>query len=287
MPPLKKSEIIKLLPSRDPYSHKGDNGRVLIIGGSLDYFGAPLLSASAALHSGADLVYLLVPECNFEVSRSFYPDFIVRKYPGTFLNNHAFAPAQELLKKSDCVLIGPGISEHPQSTKTITDIIKKTSCPIVLDAEAIPAIAEFGLPENRTGLPPITITPHHGEMDELVEESLPQDREELALLVEDFAQKWNVTILLKGPHDLIVAPDHETRDNATGNQGMTVGGTGDVLAGLVASLIAQGASSYEAALCTAFINGTAGDRLYEKKGFNFIASELALELSHTIKALIG
>lgn len=285
---IKKSEIVKIFPRRDPNSHKGQNGRVLIIGGSLDYFGAPILAALGAYGSGADLVYLLVPECNFDVSRSFYPDFIVRKYPGNFVNSRTLDAACEILPKVDCVLIGPGVSEDPESLRVITRIVQKTECQVVLDAEAIPAIAELGLPSQsgEENPPRFTITPNRAEMDEITEGTLPHDPEEEVKVVENFAKKWNVTILLKKPHDIIVSPGRQTRLNETGNAGMTVGGSGDVLSGCVASLIAQGIAPYEACLCAAYLLGTAGDNLFRQKGFNFIATDLALELPYTIHSVI-
>lgn len=285
---LKKSEVAKLFPRRDAHSHKGQNGRVLIIGGSLDYFGAPILSALGALGSGADLVYILVPECNFEVSRSFYPDFIVRKYPGNFVNSRTIDPALELMQKADCVLIGPGISEDPESIRAIARIAQKAPCNVVLDAEAIPAIAQLELQTNPTGTHAsrYTITPHRGEMDEIIDGALPDDPNEEIKVIENFAKKWGITILLKSPHDIIASPFHETRVNESGNAGMTVGGSGDVLAGSVASLIAQHVPAYEACLCAAFLVGAAGDNLYRQKGYNFIATDIAQELPYTIKGIV-
>lgn len=276
-----------MYPRRDPHSHKGQNGRLLIIGGSLDYFGAPILSGLGALGSGCDLVKLLVPECNFDVSRSFYPDFIVQKYPGNYINTRTLDHIQELLEKTDAVLIGPGISENPESLRVITKIIQKTTCPVVLDAEAIPSIAHLGLPGNRPSTPLLTITPHRGEMDEITEGTLPESPEEELHMVEDFSEKWGITVLLKKPRDIIASPDKLTRMNETGNAGMTVGGTGDVLSGLVASLIAQHLSPYEACICAAYLNGAAGDNLLRHRGYNFMATDLALELPYTIYTVIS
>lgn len=271
-----------MYPRRDPRSHKGQNGRVFIIGGSIDYFGAPILAGLGALGSGSDLVYLLVPECNFEVNRSFYPDFIVRKYPGNYINSRTLDHITELLEKVDALLIGPGVSEDPESLRIITKIIQKTECQIILDAEAIPAIAQLGFPHNKN----ITITPHQGEMDQITEGNLPEKEEELEKVVADFAEKWGVTILMKGPRDIIASPGKPTRLNITGNAGMTVGGTGDILAGIVASLISQRAAPYEACQSAAFLNGLAGDMLYRHKGYNFIATDVALELPYTIHSVI-
>lgn len=285
---IKKSEVVKMFPRRDPGSHKGQNGRVLIIGGSLDYFGAPILAALGAYGSGADLVYILVPECNFDVTRSFYPDFIVRKYPGNYVNGRTLDIANELLPKMDCVLIGPGVSEDPESLRVITRIIQKTECQIVLDAEAIPALAQLGLPaESNEMISRLTITPNRAEMDEITEGTLPHDPAEEADVVEDFAKKWGVTILLKKPQDVIASPGQPTRFNQTGNAGMTVGGSGDVLSGCVASLIAQHIAPYEACMCAAFLLGVAGENLFRQKGYNYIATDLALELPYTIHGVVG
>lgn len=283
---IKKSDVIKMLPQRDPQSHKGDNGRVLIIGGSLDYFGAPILAGLGALSSGADLVYLLVPECNFDVSRSFYPDFIVRKYSGDFVNNATIAAVEPLLQKADSVLIGPGISENKESLSAIVKIIEKSNCQVVLDAEAIPVIAQFGLPQAASNNESrFTITPHRGEMDEITEGTLPEDFDEMVKVIEDFAHKWKVTILLKGRMSVVASPGQPTRVNETGNAGMTVGGSGDVLAGFTASLLAQRCTPYEACQCAAFLLGTAGDNLYQQKGYGLIATDLAQELPYTIHSI--
>lgn len=278
-----------MFPRRRLDSHKGQNGRVLVIGGSIDYFGAPLLAALGVLGSGADLVYLLVPECNFEISRSFYPDFIVRKYIGNYINSRTLDVALEMAKKIDSILIGPGVSEDPESLRVITRIIQKTTCPIILDAEAIPAIGQLGLPaltENNIQ-PRITITPNMAEMDEITEGVLPDDPEEEIRLVEDFAKKWDVTILLKKPTSIIASPNLPTRINPTGNAGMTVGGSGDVLAGFVASLIAQGMKPYEACISASFLFGLTGEMLYAQKGFNYLATDLVLELPYLIHKAVN
>lgn len=288
---IKKSEVFKNFPRRDPDSHKGQNGRVLVIGGSIHYFGAPILAGLGAFGCGADLVYLLVPECNFEVSRSYYPDFIVRKYTGNFINSRTMDVLPELLQKVDCILIGPGVSEELESLRVITRIIEKAQCPVVLDAEAIPAIAQFGLPvpdvDGKLPQPRFTITPNRTEMDEITEGALPDDPEEELRVIEDFAKKWNVNILLKKSRALIVSPDLPTRLNETGNAGMTVGGSGDVLAGVVASLIAQKLRPYEACQCAAYLLGAAGDNLYKQKGYAFTATDLALELPYTIHSIVN
>lgn len=281
---IKKSEIAKLLPSRRSDSHKGENGRLLIIGGSIEFFGAPILSALAALNSGADLVHLLVPECNFDVSRTFYPDFIIRRYPGTHINSRTYDAALEILDKFDAILIGPGMGADAESVRVVARILQKARCPVVLDAEAIQAVAHLGLPtENETAR--FTITPHSGEISQFISSPLPQDVQSRCELMQELAQQWRMTILLKGQFDVISSCDKTTRVNETGNPGMTVGGTGDVLAGCVASLIAQHVDPYDACLTAAFAVGTAGDSAAKSKGFHFTASDVAHELPFTFKTL--
>lgn len=298
-----------MLPRRDADSRKGENGRVLVIGGSLDYSGAPVLSALAALSSGADLVHILVPECNFEVSRSFYPDFIVHKYGGNYLNLRVHDIAAPLLEKVDSVLIGPGLSRHPDVLANVEKLLKHIRIPIVLDADALPAIHSIAPSPH-----PLVLTPHQGEFAELISENYQHDLpiEAKQKLLLHYAEKWNAVILLKGQIDMIASPqsEHTVRArsergsgyagpneaeltkqsafflNETGNSGMTVGGTGDVLSGLVASLIAQKLPPFSAACAAAFICGTAGDELFKHKGYGFSATDVALEIAYTMGALL-
>lgn len=278
---LTKSAIRKILPRRKTDSHKGDNGRVLIIGGSIDFYGAPILSGLGALYSGCDLVYLLVPECNFEVSRSFYPDFIVRKYGGNYLNVRALDAAAPLLEKSDTVLIGPGLTNNEDILTNVIKLLKKIEVPVVLDADALPAVLEVEPKQNR----PIILTPHHGEFKNLISEMLDDEtpEEETMKLLKKYAEQWQAVILLKGYNDFIASADGNLFISTTGNPGMTVGGTGDVLSGLIASLLSQKLTPVEAASAGAFINGWAGDNLLEQKGFAFSATDLALELPYAIR----
>ena len=122
---IKKADVAKMLPRRESSSHKGQNGRVLVVGGSIDYYGAPVLSGLGALYSGADLVYLYVPECNFECTRSLYPDFIVKKYPGEYLTERY---AEQIInfgkEKCDSVLIGPGLTDNEKVMLAVQEIVE-------------------------------------------------------------------------------------------------------------------------------------------------------------------
>ncbi|MFA5948118.1 MAG: NAD(P)H-hydrate dehydratase [Candidatus Gracilibacteria bacterium] len=280
---IKKSSAHELLPKREKNSHKGDNGKVLIIGGSVDYYGAPLLSALAALHSGCDLVYLYVPECNFDVSRSLYPDFIVKKYKGEFLNETAADEIIEFGKDMNCILIGPGIGKEEETISAVLKIIKQLPIATVLDSTAMFALKKV---EKFPLAQPILITPHANEFIHLVDRDVVIDENDpkSMILLRSIAMDLHINILLKGPVDFIASDEGIIKKNFTGNAGMTIGGTGDVLCGCAASFMAQKCEAFDAAACAAYFTGKAGDILYKKKGYGFLASEVAEVLPEAISA---
>lgn len=267
-----RKEVRKFLPHRKKHSVKGDNGRVLVIGGSIDYYGAPVLTALSALTTGADLVHLVVPECNFDVTRTFYPDFIVHSYPGKYLNEKAMPVCEELFSKTDVCVIGMGVSAQKSTTvsKTMAAILthkKAKKLPFVLDSDAI----FIPIPKRDA---PVILTPHKGEFLRLTRRP-----------VADEAKARGVFILLKGAEDMMTNPDGDVRVNATGNPGMTVGGTGDVLAGVVASFLAQGVPPFEAMQLSAFLVGFAGDLLFKQKSYGFMATDVALSIPYALAEL--
>jgi NAD(P)H-hydrate epimerase len=275
-------DVVVNLPERRREAHKGDYGRVLIIGGGSEYHGAPLLSALAALNAGADLVYLAVPELNFEVSRSFMPDFIIKPYRGEYFSMEAIPVIEELLARATCVLLGPGLGVKEETVKAVVEVLKRCSKPCVVDADALKALRDE-LPIQGSEL---VLTPHAGEFYTLTGERLPSQLEEKVEVMRRWSRQLESVILLKGSVDIISSPRGKVKLNETGNPGMTVGGTGDVLSGLVAGLIAQGLSAYDAACCAAFINGYAGDMLLEEKGYAFTASDLAAQIPYAIKDIL-
>ncbi len=278
---IKSSLVGALLPKRKPDSHKGQNGRVLIVGGSIDYYGAPVLAGLGALYSGADMVYLYVPECNFEVCRSMYPDFIVRKFADNFLTKESVSEIVEFGKKCDSVLIGPGIGKREESLEAVAEILQHLHIPTVLDAEAIlvlKKINKFPLAQN------IVITPHQNEFRNLVDRDIVvrEDDSKSIILLRSISMDLHINVLLKGRVDYVSSMEGNVETNFTGNAGMTVGGSGDVLAGMTATFLAQGMEPFDAARCSAFLNGRAGDYLAKTKGFCFSASDIAFALPYVI-----
>jgi len=281
----KISEIKKQIPKRDPLSHKGQNGLVLIVGGSIDYHGAAIFSAWGALNSGVDLVYMAVPECNFEVTRNFAPDFIVRKYPGEFLTSRAQEMILALAKKVDVVVFGPGLGDKPETLRAIKFLVEHMEAQTLLDASAIQVLDMLDkMPLKQ----PLVITPHHGEFEKLTGKpfkiSDPNDHK--IRIIRTLANDLKINILLKGPISIVAGDDGRVEQNESGNAGMTVGGSGDVLAGLIAGLMAQSLSPFDACASGVYVLGKAGERLLKVKGFAYTASDLAAEIPFIVKDIL-
>ncbi|MEE8403459.1 MAG: NAD(P)H-hydrate dehydratase [Candidatus Hydrothermarchaeaceae archaeon] len=263
-------------------SHKGENGRVLIVGGGDAFHGAPILCGLGAFRSGADLVYLYVPGGNFDATRAFSPDFIVRKYEGDFLSMKSVRQIIDFSKGCDALVIGPGLGDREDTKNAVIEILKGVKIPTVIDADAIKAVAEH--PEVLKDIDAV-ITPHTREFTVLAKGSLPEDIKKRMAVISKHAKRLSSGILLKSPTDIIASPG-TVKVNTTGNAGMTAGGTGDVLAGVIAGFISQGMGQFESACCAAFINGAAGDELARWKGNAYTASDLAGEIPYAIKKIL-
>ncbi|MDP2749721.1 MAG: NAD(P)H-hydrate dehydratase [Nanoarchaeota archaeon] len=265
-----------VLKKRRPDSHKGDNGRLLIIGGSADYVGAPALAAMAALRSGCDIAVIAAPEKVAWQINSFSPDLITKKIKGdSFDLIHSTALVKEA-ERFDAILIGNGMGTEPGTAKFVCRFVKaliEIEKPLILDADAIKILGhdKHLLKEaNR-----ILFTPHKKEFEILSGENLPIVFEDSVEAAKNFIQKinGNNVVLLKGRID-IIASKQNTLFNQTGNEGMTVGGTGDVLAGIAASLVAQKNDLFNSACAAAYVNGLVGDQLMKRQGIGFTASDM-------------
>ncbi len=247
-------------------SHKGENGRVLVVGGSAEYHGAPLLAALGALRAGADIVTLAVPEVLEAPLRAASPEVILRPYQGERLTPEAAEEVAGLAEAADCVLLGPGLGEREETLQGVRRLLEAVERPCVVDASALAGVRE--LPSKSV------LTPHAGEFRKLTGREVPGEADARAKAAQRLAGELNATVLLKGAVDVVASPER-VKLNRTGNPGMTKGGTGDVLAGVVAGFMAQGCGSFPSACCAAFLCGLAGDMLQEEKGYGFSASEVA------------
>lgn len=263
------------LPKRKSSTHKGENGKVLIIGGSAEYSGAPALAGLAALKSSADLVTIACPEAAMIPIKSYSPDLIVKGFPGDHINIKMLKGMLKMVERVDCILIGCGGGLEPETGDAFNLLVQeimKMEKPIVIDADGLKLIKKDIIQDY----PNIILTPHEGEFREFFSLESP-------IIIEDFKEKVTAyhsiannikgLVLLKGPVDMIFHGE-KVRLNTTGTPGMTVGGTGDCLAGITASLWAQGLSPMDAAALAAFINGRAGELAEEEYGYGFTASEM-------------
>ncbi|MCY0849505.1 NAD(P)H-hydrate dehydratase [Sulfuracidifex metallicus] len=263
-------DVLLNMPKRDPRSKKGDNGRVAVIGGSHQFSGAPYFSSIAALKTGVDLVYAVVPESISRVISERSPDLIVIETKGNDFSKSNLDDIKEIIKRVDSVVVGPGMGtsqETREFSKEIVRLLMDMNKPTVLDADALKASAGMRLNKN------FVITPHAGEFEIFsgVKPS-PSIRERIKQVIE-ISNKFNVNILLKGFVD--VASEGTTfKLNKTGNPAMTVGGTGDVLTGIIAGLMARKVNPFISSYMGAFINGIAGSIVYERLGEHLKASEI-------------
>lgn len=265
---------IKPFLKRPPESHKGDAGRVLVIGGG-PYSGAPALSALGALRAGADIATVAAPKNVSDIIASFSPNLIVRPLSGDKLLEEDVPAISDLIKKHDVVVLGMGLGNEEGTQRAIRKIVplcKKA----VIDADALmPGL----LPVKNKNL---IITPHAGEMKRLSGMDVPEDENEKVDFISKFARDNNITVLLKGAVD-IISDGVEVHANSTGNAGMTVGGTGDVLAGLTGALFAKH-DALSAACAGAFINGAAGDLAFAEFGYGLLATDVIDYIPEVMKA---
>lgn len=265
-------DVITIIKPRPPEAHKGDFGRLLIVGGSETYSGAPTLAALAALRAGVDLVYIAAPRETAYAISSISPDLITIKLEGDYLSTRNLSTIRGYIDRATALVIGPGLGLHKETQEAVMRIIEEAenrSIPILLDADGLKAFAAY----RRSLKTPAVLTPHAGEYLILTGEKLPSRPEERAEYVRRQAGQLNAVILLKAHVD-IISDGNKVKFNFTGNPGMTVGGTGDVLSGIVGALLAQGIGPFEAAVAGAFINGAAGDFVRAEKGYHMLASDL-------------
>ncbi|MCQ4153403.1 MAG: NAD(P)H-hydrate dehydratase [Archaeoglobales archaeon] len=235
-------------------AHKGMHGRVAVIGGG-DYTGAVAFASLSAYHSGADIVITAVPESIKSIVAGFSPNLIVRGLKGEKITPRNLREAEEIVRKCDVAVIGMGVGENPEFKEFVEELLK--SCrKAVLDAEGITG----NIPEGVECI----LTPHRGELKKNFGAE-PKD-------VQRVARETGAVILLKGKED-IITDGQRTKVNRTGNAGMTVGGTGDVLAGMCGALFCLD-DAFHSACASAFVNGYAGDLCLEKYGYNFTSMHL-------------
>ena len=251
---LNHEQVLSILPDRAVDAHKGDFGKILLLCGSKGYTGAAYLAAQASLRSGAGLVFLGVPERIYDIEAVKLNEAIVFSLPdeGGKLSSVAIGEILQRLPQMDAVLIGPGLGQSDGTFQVVKTVLEQAACPVVLDADGINLIAAHkDIVRGRSA--PTILTPHAGEFGRL-----GGNPEERTVAAETMARVLGCILLLKG-HHTVITDGETTYINPTGNPGMAVGGSGDVLAGIITALLGQRVAPLEAAACGAWLHGAAGD----------------------------
>jgi len=276
------------LLKRKPNTHKGDYGHVLIIGGSVGLSGAVCLSAKAALRSGAGLVTVGVPKslnniCEIKLTEVMSLPLVDKA--GT-LSQEAFNSIKSFLKKADLIVLGPGIGLRADTKKLVIRIVREIDKPMVVDADALTALASNLEVLLKRKTKTLVLTPHLGEFSRLVKLDVDKIKKSRKELVKKFALRYNLTLVLKGNRTL-VSDGRRTFENNTGNPGMATAGTGDVLSGIISGLLVQGIDQFQAAKLGVYLHGLSGDYAARDKTQNcLIASDIIDYLPSVVKSLL-
>ena len=277
---LTHKDVLNILPDRKADSHKGDYGKILLLCGSVGFTGAAALAAMGALRSGAGLVYVGVPESIYAIEAVKLTEAIVFPLPEEDgkLSAEAIPVIRKYLQTVDAVLIGCGLGISTGTMAVLDAVLREFKGPVVVDADGITMLAScLELLKERKAK--TILTPHEGEFRRL---NIATEEERLtgAMIA---ARELGCIVLRKG-HETIITDGNDYYINPTGNPGMAVGGSGDVLAGILVSLVGQGIAPLQATACAAWLHGAAGDRCAQKLGqYGMLPTDMVAELPYLMK----
>lgn len=272
--------VLSLLPDRNPWGHKGNFGKLLLLCGSSGYTGAAFFAAMGALRSGAGLVFLGVPESIYGIEAVKLNEPVIFPLPdaGGRLGADAVPEILTRLHQMDAVLVGPGLGQSEGTLAVVRAVLEKAECPVVVDADGINVLSAHRDLLRGRKLPTI-LTPHDGEFARLGG-VIGEDRMAAAAAL---AEELGCTVLLKG-HETCITDGTDGYINPTGNPGMAVGGSGDVLAGVITALLGAGLPPLEAAACGAWLHGAAGDRCAAELGqYGMLPTDMLSALPRLMK----
>lgn len=278
------------IPFRPGSSHKGDYGRVLVISGSRGMAGAACLTAGAVARAGAGLVTMAVPEGIYEPVASKLAEVMVAPVPQTSqgtISKEALPVLRGMLERAEVLALGPGMSTNPETSEVIRRIISLSHVPTVLDADGLNAFVEHTALFKKVKKP-LVLTPHPGEMARLAGISVEEVQNERLQVARSWSSAWGAVLVLKGARSIVASPDGTAYINTTGNPGMATGGSGDVLTGVIAGLMAQGMDATGAAAAGVFLHGMAGDAAGREKGMmGLIAGDILRALPGVTRSVEG
>jgi NAD(P)H-hydrate epimerase len=284
---LTRERMRELVPARAADSHKGDFGRVLVIGGSVGRTGAAHLAATGALRSGAGLVTIATPRSCVPILAAMAPEYMTEPLEETAAGTIDFSAADRVLDiKADVIAIGPGLGQDPSTAAFVHAVVERAGVPLVIDADALNVFA--GDPERLAGRDgvDVIITPHPGEMARLLNVSIEQVQADRLDHARDFAASHRCHVVLKGHRTVIAGPEGRSFVNLTGNAGMATGGTGDLLTGMIAAWFAQILDAEGACKLAVYLHGTAGDLAEADEGeVALLPSDIAARLGDAVLEL--
>ncbi len=267
----------KLVPPRPKDSHKGTYGYLLVIAGSVGLTGAAVLACESALRAGAGMVTLGVPQSLNIAMESRLTETMTCPLPETSaqsLSEQAFGKITEIANRMHAMAVGPGLSTHPETQQLVRRLVSEGTLPMVVDADGLNALAGHS-DVLRSRQAPTIISPHPGEMSRLTGLSIADIQSDREGIAQTYAKKWRVEVILKGAPSVVATTQGGLFLNTTGNSGMSTAGSGDVLTGILAALLCQGAEAHVAAVLGTYLHGLAGDIAAEKySGRGMIAGDM-------------
>ena len=287
---LNEEAVLPLLQRRDRQAHKGHFGHCLIIAGSTGKTGAAALSANSAVRSGSGLVTLAVAQHIhhiLEIKTTEVMTFPLPDAGNGYLTGSAFPDIEKLCVGKGAVAIGPGLDRHPGTTALVQKFVESVDLPLVIDADGLNALADDIAVLKRKKSHQIILTPHPGEMSRLTGASVADIEASRIATAQDFARSQDVFVVLKGARTIIASPTGEVAINGSGNPGMASGGMGDVLTGIIVSLLGQGYSAWDTCRLGAFLHGYAADMVADDKGeIGLNATDVLEKLPYACKKLL-
>jgi NAD(P)H-hydrate epimerase len=279
-----------LLHRRDRSAHKGSFGHCLVIAGSRGKTGAATLTANCAVRAGSGLVTLCGAESIHPVLEIKTTEVMTVPLPDSgcgFLAGAALPVIETLLEGKDAVALGPGLDRNPATYALVRDLVEKVAQPLVIDADGLNALAEDVSVLKRKKSTEVVLTPHPGEMARLLGTSVPDVEAIRISVAQEFARTHDVYLVLKGARTVIASPEGAAAINGSGNPGMATGGMGDVLTGIIVSLLGQGYAAWDACRLGVFLHGYAADMVAEEKGeVGINASDVVEKLPYAYNKLL-
>lgn len=267
MPTIDASILDEAFPERADDAHKGDHGRLLVVGGAHRFTNTPGIVAMAALRTGIDLVDVAAPARAADTTAGFALNLLTAPLEGKTLGTEHVDALLDREQYADAVVIGPGLMAEEDTRNAVEQFLTERSVPAVVDADALRVADSDVLSEDDV------LTPHSREFERLTGSAPAKWMEDRVAAVRSAADRLGCTVVLKGPTDVVSDGNH-TATNATGNPSMTRGGTGDVLAGVTGALLARGTEGYTAARAAAYVTGAAGDRVLDGVGEGYLLEEM-------------